>query len=115
MKTGFIVEGFCDENHIFNVLGHRYIAVVTNGTRFTNRTRMDINKALTLVDKLYILTDPDEAGDRIAEMILNEYPGLERIHLDASKCKYIDRRYRQFTGVEYADPAYLREVLSKYI
>lgn len=116
MKTvGFIVEGYGDDMHLYRVLGKRYHTVVTNGTRFTNRTRMDIDAVMAIVDTLYILTDPDDAGDVIANMILKEYPNLERIHLDAEHCKYLDRKYRQFTGVEYARPEYLKKVLSKYL
>lgn len=113
MKIGLIVEGHHDVNHIRGIFGFKYEFVVTNGTRFTNRTRMDIDKMVRFVDKVYILTDPDEAGNIIAGMISNEYPDLERIHLDAEKCKYLDRRHQQWCGVEYADPYHLKEVFSK--
>lgn len=115
MQVGFIVEGFHDENRIANVFGRRFPTVVTQGTRFTRRTRMDIDKILSEVDELYILTDPDEAGDIIANTIQSEYPQLKRIHVDASKCVYVDRKYRQWTGVEYAQADYLKELLSQYI
>ena len=113
MKIGLIVEGHHDANHIRGVFGFKYEFVVTNGTRFTNRTRMDIEKMMRFVDKVYILTDPDEAGNIIAQMISDKYPELERINLDPEKCVYLDRRFQQWCGVEYALPHHLKEVFQK--
>lgn len=113
MKFGLIVEGHHDANHIRNVFGYKYEYVVTNGTRFTNRTRMDIERMMRFVDKVYILTDPDEAGDLIAQNISEAYPTLERITLDPEYCKYLDRRYQQWCGVEYALPHHLKDVFKK--
>ena len=114
MKIGFIVEGHHDANHIRNIFGLKYEFVVTNGTRFTNRTRMDIDKMIRFVDKVYILTDPDEAGDIIASKIQEVYPQLERIELTPTLCEYRNRKYELLIGVEFAYPQHLKEVFQSY-
>ncbi len=113
MKYGFIVEGHHDVNRIRSVFGLKHQFVVTNGTRFTNRTKMDIDKLIRAVDKVYILTDPDEPGDLIAASIQNTYPQLERLHLEPQQCKFIDSRSRVSYGVEYAFPQHLKDVFEE--
>lgn len=110
---GFIVEGFHDEDKLRQLLPQAHI-VVTNGTRLNNRVRMDIEAALASCDKLFLLTDPDEAGDILAKMILNEYPKLQQIPLDAKMCKCF-RNNRWKTGLEHCEIPYLESVLSMYI
>jgi 5S rRNA maturation endonuclease (ribonuclease M5) len=52
------------------------LCVVTKGTRMNGRVKLDVEKALVECDKLFLLTDPDEAGDKLAEMVLGHYPIL---------------------------------------
>ena len=113
MKVGLIVEGHHDANRIRAVFGFKHEFVVTNATRFTNRTSRDIDKMLRFIDKAYILTDPDEAGDIIAGMISNEYPQLERINIDPERCKYINRNHTQYCGVEFVEPQHIKDVFTK--
>jgi ribonuclease M5 len=110
---GFIVEGFHDESTVKRVVPSAYF-VVTNGTRMNNRVRMDVNKALEVCTEIFILTDPDEAGDILTEMLLKYYPSLQRIFLDRDHCKCY-RRDRLKIGVEHCSDEYLTTVLSKYI
>lgn len=113
MKYGYIVEGFNDELKIMQTMPDAYV-VVTQGTRMNNRVRMDIRKAIEQCDVVCILTDPDEAGDLLAEMIRREFPTLQRIRLDRDKCLgYKPNRIK--VGVEHCDDEYLKDVLSAHI
>lgn len=106
---GFIVEGFNDEDKLRLLLPKAHI-VVTKGERLNNRVRIDINEALSTCDKVYLFTDPDEAGEKLAKMILKEYPELQQIHLDPDKCKCY-RNHRWKTGLEHCELSYLESVL----
>jgi ribonuclease M5 len=110
---GLIVEGFNDELKLRQVLPSAYF-VVTKGTRMNNRVRMDVDKALQVCSELFILTDPDDAGDVLTGMLLQYYPNLRRIFLDREQCKAF-RWDRLKIGVEHCSVDYLTTVLSKYI
>lgn len=110
---GFVVEGFNDEKKLKQVLpGASY--VVTNGTRMNNRVKMDLNKALAECDEVFLLTDPDEAGEQLAQMVLRQYPHLRRVLLERSKCLAY-RPGKVKVGVEHCDTDYLKTVLSEYV
>lgn len=110
---GIVVEGFNDEYTLRKVLPHAHF-VVTKGTRLNNRVRMDINSALKDCRHVYLMTDPDEAGEFLATMLLAEFPMLTRIHLDPEECKcYRNRRLK--IGVEHASLYYLRMVFQKVL
>lgn len=72
---GFVVEGFNDEKKVKMVMANAQV-VVTKGTRMNGRVKMDVERALTECDQLLLLTDPDEAGDKLAQMVLGHYPIL---------------------------------------
>lgn len=108
---GFIVEGFNDESKVFQVLPHSHIAV-TKGTRFNNRVRMDINALLSTCTEVFVLTDPDDAGQVLAEMIQKEFPQLTRLSLDANECQCY-RNNRLKIGVEHCDATYLATIFGQ--
>lgn len=110
---GFVVEGFNDESKVKEVMPNAFV-VVTKGTRMNGRVKMDVEQALQECDKLFLLTDPDEAGDKLAEMVLGHYPFLERVHLDREQCLCY-RNHKLKVGVEHCENAYLKEVLKKYM
>ncbi|WP_445678053.1 toprim domain-containing protein [Psychrobacillus sp. FSL K6-1464] len=110
---GFIVEGFHDEDNLKLLLPTAYV-VVTNGTRLNNRVRMDIDGAISSCEKVFLLTDPDEAGELLAGMIKKEYPCLLQIHLDSKMCMcYRNNRWK--TGVEHCELPYLESVLRLHV
>lgn len=113
MKYGFVVEGFHDEEKVLKVMPKAYV-VVTKGTRFDNRVRMDVNQAFLTCDKVFLVTDPDEAGDLLATTLLNEFPNLERVMLDKSECLSY-RKNRVKVGLEHCSNEYLSFVLSQYL
>jgi ribonuclease M5 len=109
MKVGYIVEGFNDEQKLKSI-NPEIRCAVTQGTRFTNRTRMDIQALINECDVVYILTDPDEAGDQLAQSIQQEFP-LARIYLDPDKAVCY-RFNKKKIGVEHCDEEYLRSMLT---
>lgn len=113
MRVGFVVEGFNDEAKLLQVVPNAHI-VVTKGTRLNNRVRMDINSALKNCHTVYLLPDPDEAGNLLANMLLAEFPMLKRIFLDVEQCKCY-RNNRLKIGVEHASVEYLYGVFKNYL
>lgn len=109
MKVGVIVEGLNDEAVVKRACPSVEV-VVTRGTRFTNRTKMDIDSLVARVEKVFIFTDPDVAGDRIAQ-VLEEAYGFDRLVLSTEKCKKYIGMGKWRVGVEYADIQHIREVL----
>jgi ribonuclease M5 len=110
---GFVVEGLNDEKHLKEVMPDAH-CVVTNGTRMNGRVQMDINHALSLCDEVYLLTDPDEAGDTLAKMVWRLYPSLPRVLLDRYECTTY-RNLKLKVGVEHCELEYLRHVLFEYL
>lgn len=112
LQFGFIVEGFNDELTVMKAVPNAKF-VVTNGTRYNNRVRMDIDALQESCDSIFILTDPDKEGDRIHNCIIKEYD-FDRIHIDELKAKCL-RNNKWKTGVEHCDVDYLRDVIYKSI
>lgn len=113
---GLIVEGTNDEKQIIMATKGRNISIaVTKGTRFTNRTKMDIDNLIRICDTVYILTDPDVSGDLIADVIKHHYPDLKRISFPPEKCEYINSRNRKYVGIEYATYQNIRDILHPFI
>jgi len=110
---GFVVEGFNDETKVKEVLPDSFV-VVTKGTRMNGRVKMDVEKALATCDKVFLLTDPDEAGDTLAEMVLRYYPNLERVRLNREQCLCY-RNHKLKVGVEHCETNYLQNVLNSYL
>lgn len=115
MKYGFVVEGFNDEKRLreffakYNMFTDAHF-VVTKGTRLDGRTKLDMANLLENVDKVYVLTDPDEAGDVLYGK-LNEMYNLDKLQFKADKCRCY-RRGRMKVGVEHAYDDHLLEVFS---
>jgi ribonuclease M5 len=110
---GFVVEGFNDERKVKEVMPDA-LCVVTKGTRMNGRVKLDVEKALVECDKLFLLTDPDEAGEQLADMVLQRYPSLERVQLDREQCLCY-RNHKLKVGVEHCDNDYLKKILSNYL
>lgn len=113
MRCGFLVEGFNDEQKVKQVFPDA-LFVVTKGTRMNGRVKMDVKAVLTQCDQFVLLTDPDEAGDVLANMVLREFPTLSRVRLDREKCLCLRNR-KWKVGVEHCDVEYLKEMLSKHM
>jgi len=106
---GYIVEGKSDEVKLRMVEKQAYV-VVLNGIQFGPEQREKIEYALEMCDTVYILTDPDSAGDYIAKKIQTTYPFIERIHVNPDEAKVLKKRGYKY-GVEHCSNAYLRRIL----
>jgi ribonuclease M5 len=109
---GLIVEGYSDERRIREVTDEFHI-VVLNGTRFSNRERDLIENAMEICTSVYILSDPDSAGDWIADKLKKKYPELTRIEVDPKKACFLKWKGYKF-GVEYMSNKDLLEILPFY-
>ncbi|MEX3623736.1 toprim domain-containing protein [Viridibacillus arvi] len=109
VKVGYVVEGFNDERAVLAVFPDSYIAV-TKGTRYNRRVRMDIQKIIGECNVVFVLTDPDEPGNNLAEYISQEF-GLLRIMIDPKEA-ICYRNGKKKIGVEHCDPVYLKMVLT---
>jgi ribonuclease M5 len=112
MKYGFVVEGFHDETKVLRLLPNS--AVVVLSSKFGNKAKMDLDKALSECDEVFVLTDPDDFGDTLASWVLRDYPNLRRITLEREKCfYYLPNKVK--VGVEHCTNEYLMSVLAPYL
>lgn len=82
MKLGFIVEGFNDEASIREVFPGAKFAV-TKGIRFTQQVKADIETVVKECDIVFIATDLDAIGTKIADKIINNlYYDLTRLVIE---------------------------------
>ncbi|MGN5651136.1 toprim domain-containing protein [Bacillus sp. Brlt_9] len=109
---GFIVEGRNDVKKLKMVLKEKTYFVVLNGINYKQEQITDIEFALNTCEKVYILTDPDDAGDKIAKVISSSFPSLERIIIDPDEAKVLKKRGYKY-GVEYCSNKYLIDTFLK--
>jgi len=106
---GLIIEGANDERKILEV-SRDYHLVLTHGTKFSNREIFKIEEALSLCTSVYILTDPDQSGNWLANRIREYFPNIPRIKVDPDKAKIRRPRGDKF-GIEYMSHQSLKEIL----
>ena len=112
---GFIVEGIKDEERIRGVLTELYgefLIGILKGTRFSKREISMTKLMLNSCEKVFVLSDPDEAGDWIANKLLTKFPELERINVDPDEANCFRWKGWKY-GVEYCSDEYLRKILVK--
>lgn len=109
---GFIVEGTHDEWAIRSVLGNDFPIVILHGDGLSSHLQKLIAKANEDCEVLFIATDPDDAGNRIAEKIQALF-NLPRIDLDAEECSAYRGKKKRKIGLEHASDIYLKEVLTR--
>ncbi|AWD92996.1 putative primase [Bacillus phage vB_BceM-HSE3] len=111
-KPCFIIEGWSDDTQI-QLAFPRCRTIITKGTKFNGAVKGEINKAIDEGYEVYILSDPDVAGTRLANLVNKVFPEIPRITVDPEQCK-CQRMYKTKYGIEYASVSYLRSVLTKY-
>jgi ribonuclease M5 len=110
-KLGYIVEGFNDERSILDV-DPDAVVIVTKGTRFDKRVKIAIEKAIEECEMVFIMTDPDEPGESLAEKIKNKYWDLPRVEIAADRAEAFRHNFtKKKIGVEHCEPDYLKEVI----
>jgi 5S rRNA maturation endonuclease (ribonuclease M5) len=120
MKPAFIVEGHSDARQIIGALGDcgmPFKVIVTDGTKMNNKNALNIDIAIMDGYTPFILSDPDEAGDHLADMVNRYFPNIDRINADFDQCKYCKdlKTMRMKAGIEYASYKYLRKLLYPYV
>lgn len=105
----FIIEGWSDDANLRTVFPH-IKTIVTNGTRVNNRVKSQIQECFDNGENIFILSDPDEAGDHLCGMIQKEFTGLKRLLVDPEKASFFTGK-RIKTGIEYMSKSYIRELL----
>lgn len=109
---GVIVEGPYDEKVVVQAAPHVEILVLHGNGFGWNRERID--QLVNRCDIVFVLTDPDVAGELVATKIKKAYPETYRIYVDPEQAKKkINKKYR--CGVEYCSVDYLREVITSSI
>ena len=110
-----IVEGKSDVQKLNMVLKPSVRYIILNGINFKAEQVLEIKEALASGHKVYIMTDPDEAGDRAAHNISGFFPNLDRIKIDPNQAKILkmnEKRGNYKYGVEFCSNAYLKSVFS---
>ncbi|AYP68646.1 ribonuclease M5 [Exiguobacterium phage vB_EalM-132] len=106
-----IVEGMNDRQQILNAKPLCELDfVVTGGTKMNNGIKNNIDKHLQKGNRLVLLTDPDEAGDQIVQMVQRFYPSIPRVEVNKDEANYFTGRKYKY-GVEYCGHKYLRELI----
>lgn len=111
-RVVLIVEGLNDERQVRDAFyGIDEIdVIVTEGTKVNTNT---IDKIQSFIDRgftPYILSDPDDGGLKLAEMIQSHFPNIERIEVDLHECGYYTGTKIK-AGIEYSSHDYLRSIV----
>ena len=119
MKAVLIVEGTKDADQIKKAFeGVDYWCdvrtLVTEGTKVNNRILAEIEDCIRDGYNPYILSDPDEAGEHLAEMIHQWYPEIPRLDVDFHECAYFTGKKFK-AGIEYCSYDYLKELISPLV
>lgn len=116
MKVVLIVEGLKDEDQIKKAFNNNpdVICLVTEGTKMNNRIKAEIEDYLRQDIDVYILSDPDIAGEHLCNMIQFWYPEIPRLEVNPKECAYFTGKKFK-CGIEYASYDYLRHLIAPYI
>jgi 5S rRNA maturation endonuclease (ribonuclease M5) len=118
-KALLMVEGTNDEYQIRCAFkgfegGDRVKCLITEGTKVNNRILAEIEHYRRQGYDPYILSDPDEAGEHLAEMIQYWCPDIPRIEVDPKECAYFTgKKYK--AGIEYSSHTYLKKIICPLI
>ncbi|PGK52099.1 hypothetical protein CN918_30370 [Priestia megaterium] len=108
-----IVEGINDIKKISMVLKNNVRYIQLHGINFSFQKKEEIQEAIETCDHVYILTDPDKAGDKVALQIQESFPQLERILVNPDEAKVLKKRGYRY-GVEYCNNEYLRYLFARH-
>lgn len=112
MKAVLIVEGLNDADQIHKAIkdSENVVTLVTEGTKFNNRIKAELENYMRNGYDAYILSDPDLGGDSLASMVNLCYPQIPRIEVDTKHCGYFTGK-RMKAGIEYASYDYLKKII----
>ena len=102
-----VVEGKCDKAFLSTFIKTNYF--VTNGFDLHNsdiKFLIDLSKET----KIFILTDPDDAGERISNRLKNEIPNAIVLKID-----FKNRKQYHKHGVAECDKSEIINILKEYL
>ena len=116
MKVAIIVEGLKDASQIHKAFegNDDVVTLITEGTKMNRKIRQSIDFYINEQIPIYIMSDPDEAGDQLAHMIQSVFPMIPRLEVDDRQCAYFTGKKFK-AGIEYASYAYLKEIICPLI
>lgn len=111
-KVVLIVEGLNDERQVRNAFEgiDEVEVIITEGTKVNNRVIDEIISYKNNGYTPYILSDPDNGGNHLAEMIQSHFPNIERIDVDINECGYYTGKKLK-AGIEYSSYDYLKSIV----
>lgn len=118
-KVALIVEGLKDEDQINSAFEDmdckEYIrCLITEGTKVNNRILAEIEDLTRDGYDIYVLSDPDDAGFHLYEMIQHWRPDIPRLEADYRECAYYTGKKFK-AGIEYASHTYLKKIICPLI
>jgi 5S rRNA maturation endonuclease (ribonuclease M5) len=112
-RVGLIVEGRRDREKIEGMLKKDIPIVVLEGDNLSRFNEKLIERHINNNVMLFIMTDPDEAGDNAARKIQDKFE-LDRIELDRNSCvKYSANARKKEYGLEHASEFSIMMALEK--
>jgi ribonuclease M5 len=105
-----IVEGKNDVKKIREVFNDGIDFITLDGVNFSFEKSKEIQKYIADKVPIYILTDPDKAGDSVASLIQIKFPNIERIYVLPEKARVLKSKGYKY-GVEYCSRKYIRTLL----
>lgn len=112
---GMIVEGKRDKEKIEMVWGGDPIHfIVLNGVNFKKKQREEIRRAFNSCEHVYVLTDPDADGEKVAQKIQRAFSYVKHVSLDPMHSRAKTGGRFKF-GVEYCSNRYLHAVLCEQL
>lgn len=118
-KIVLLVEGLKDRDKINDAFRDfegedRVECLITEGTKFNHDIIDQVEEYIGNGYTPYILSDPDDAGDNLANMIQERYPEIQRLEVDPEQCGYFTGK-KMKAGIEYSSHNYLRTVICPLI
>ncbi len=105
LKEVLIVEGKMDVRAVNRAV--QADCIITDGFHFTGKTLPNI-KAAYEKRGIIILTDPDQAGERIRKFLTKKFPNAKHAYIPREEATSDDD-----IGVEQASPESIRKALEK--
>ena len=109
-----IVEGKNDVKKIREVFSEGIDFILLDGVNFSNAKSNEIQLLLDDNRTIFILTDPDKAGDSVANLIQRKFPTIERISVLPEEARILKAKGYKY-GVEYCSRKYIYSLLFKHL
>jgi ribonuclease M5 len=109
-----IVEGKNDVKKIKEVFNDGIEFIMLDGVNFSIAKSNEIQTLLENNKMVFIMTDPDKAGDSVATLIQRKFPTIKRISVLPEKARILKSKGYKY-GVEYCSRNYIHSLLFEYL